>query len=595
MFYTEQESLNINWRSIEYEKTLYNPALTSNKRGQPKAESLFLSCEIEMSDSGQVLAMSPDAVIEQIIDSRGSNVEIGHLPSRSTFMYRPNPRFMRDFVPPGLSSRPEQSTLKIELDAGLHKRISGEIGIKGYFYALVAESLEYMELPFEPNENWVSITPDVEIRVLEARNEASMYQFNIEQRPESVPELVFIRIGDYLPSRLIVDRQIIIQTSSAGSGGGGGEGSIGGKGSGTGRAEKIRYTIAVNPAHQKIPFELEQIPLSVLAEPAPSKTLGSNTTESLPIRRNSSRDRRMPEQVEPQFDKKIADCFKVDWSSIAYSKTLHNPAVSGKNRDQRVSEKLVLRCQAEILDPKMIVGTCDIPIIERITNCNGRDAAIRKTQSRLNRMCYNTLQYRPSLVPTSPSSLIYWEGRARLALGLPLKARHRPKRALVLQPVHLGIDLDPELLRHEKGEIGSVKGYFHALTAESFKHVEVPFKPDNKWVRLTSEVEIQVRKAWHTGTKARFDIEQRWRTGGSAHRLCVGDNLTDGIVVERQFIGSGSRPDVPYKFGRSLPDSTGGAGGCDIGQRVEKIDYLIATSPKHNRVPFEIDHIPLPK
>jgi hypothetical protein len=380
-----------------------------------------------------------------------------------------------------------------------------------------------------------------------------------------------------------------------GAGGGGGEGSIGGKGSGTGRAEKICYTIAVNPAHQKIPFELEQIPLSAFAEPASSKPFGSNTMESPPIRRRPSRDRRMPERVEPQFDKKVADRFKVDWSSIAYSKTLHNPAVSGKKRDQRVSEKLVLRCQAEILDPKMIVGTCDIPIIERITDGKGGDAAIRKTQSRLNRMCYNTLQYRPSLVPTSPSSLIYWEGRARLALGLPLKSRHRPKHASVLQPVHLGIDLDPELLRHAKGEIGSVKGCFHALTAESFKHVEVPFKSDDKWVRLTSDVEIQVRKAWHTGTKARFDIRQRGQTETDAHDLQVGDSLPDEIVVDRQFIGKSSRPEPPIKFGRSLPGLIGGSGGSDIGQWVEKIDYLIATGPKHNKIPFEIEHIPLPK
>ena len=37
------ENLNIRWRSIEYEKTLYNPALTSNKQGQPQAEGLSVS------------------------------------------------------------------------------------------------------------------------------------------------------------------------------------------------------------------------------------------------------------------------------------------------------------------------------------------------------------------------------------------------------------------------------------------------------------------------------------------------------------------------------------------------------------------------
>jgi len=598
------ENLKIRWLSIEYEKTLYNPAFTSNKQGQPQAEGLSVSFEIEMPDSGRMLAVSPYAVIEQITDSRGSNVEIGHLPPQSTFIYRPNPRFYRGFMPPGRLSRPEQSTLKIELDAGLHKRTSGEIGIKGHFYALLAESLEYVELPFEANDNWVHLTPDVEIRVREARNEASMYQFDIEQRPEIVPDLMGVRIGDYLPSWLVVDRQIIVQTSAVGSGGGGSSGRIGGKGSGTGRAEKIRYTIAVNPTHQIIPFELEQIDLSVLNKPAPSQVRGSNQPKSAPIARQMqnitrrsarSSAQRLPEQVKPQSNDEITKCFEVDWSSITYRKTLYNPAASAKSKDQRVSEKLSVYCQASILDPKLIIGTCDIPVIEQIIDGKGRETDISRAQPRSNPMYYSTLEYKPSLTPTLPSSLFYWEGKARLALGLPLRARHLPKHASVLQPVRMGIQLDPGLLRRDTGEIGSIKGYFHALTAESSKHVEVPFKPDNKWVRLTSDVEIQVRKAWHTGTRARFDIRQRGRTGAGTRDLYVGDSLPDAIVVERQFIGKESRPKPPVKFGRSLPGPIGGSGGSDTGRQVEKIDYLIATSPKYNRIPFEIEHIPLPE
>ena len=69
------ENLNIRWRSIEYEKTLYNPALTSNKQGQSKAENLSISFEIEMSDSGLILKTCPNAVIEQITDSKGNSIK----------------------------------------------------------------------------------------------------------------------------------------------------------------------------------------------------------------------------------------------------------------------------------------------------------------------------------------------------------------------------------------------------------------------------------------------------------------------------------------------------------------------------------------
>jgi len=597
------ENLNVRWRSIEYKKTLYNPALTSNKQGQPKAEGLSVSIEVEMPDSGLILSTCPDAVIGQITDSRGGNIETALSSSRSRFMYGPNRRFMPVVGP---SSGPERHNLRVGLDAGLLEQINGEISLKGHFYALVAESLEYVELPFKPSDKWVRLTPDLEIRVREARNEASMYQFHIEQRPEIVLRLDSVQIGDYLPGRLVVCRQTIIQTGAVGVGGegsGGGTG-IGEKGSGIGKAEKIRYTIAVNPAHQTIPFEIKRIPLSDLAEPAVSQMRGSNQPEPALTRRqmqNITRRgarraaQRMPEQVKPQFDKEVADCFEVNWSSIIYNKILYNPAVSGKSGDSRVSEKLSVRCEARILDPKLIVGTCDIPVIEKITDGKGRDADISRAQPRSNRMYYHTLQYQPSLIPTLPSSLIYWEGKARLALGLPLRARHLPKRASVLQPVRMSIQLDPGLLRQDPVEIGCIKGYFHALTAETSKHVEVPFKPDNKWVRLTSDVEIQVHKAWHTGTEARYDIRQRGRTGADAHDLYVSDSLPDGIVVERQFIGNSSRPKPPVKFGRSLPGSIGGSGGHDSGQQIEKIDYLIAVDPTHYIIPFEIEHIPLPE
>ena len=569
-----------------YEKTLYNPALTSNKQGQPKAESLSLSCEIEMPDSGLVLATCYNAIIEQITDNQGRNVEIGLLPSRSTPMYRHNPRFNRGFIPAGRPRGPEHSPLRLELDAGSCERISGEIRLKGHFYALTAESFEYVELPFEPNDNWVSITPDVEIRVRQARNDASMYQFEIEQRPENAPNLVFIHTGDYLPSRLVVDRQVITQRSAVGAGGGGASGSIGGTGSGTGRAEKIRFTIAVNPTHLAIPFELEQIDLSLFAEPAPSQARSPNRTELTP-------GKRMPEQAKPQFDEKVADCFKVDWSSITYSKTLNNPVVSTNSEDQLVSEKLYVRCQAKILDPKLVVGTCDIPIIERIADSKGRDTDINMAEPRSNRMSYRTLRYQPSLIPTPQSMLIQWEMKARLALGLPLLARHRPQRSSELQPVRLSVQLDPGLLRQDPGEVGLIKGHFHALTAESLKHVKIPFKSNDKWVRLTTDVEIQVPKVWQTGSRSRFEIRQRGQAGRRTSRLLVGDRLPGEIVVDRQFIGADGQQ-ARLRGGRPLPGSISGSGSIG-GRRIEQIDFLIAVRPTHNRIPFEIEHIPLPE
>jgi len=458
-------------------------------------------------------------------------------------------------------------------------------------------------VPFKANDNWVRLTPDVEIRVLEARNEASMYQYNIEQRPENVPYLVGVRVGDYLPGRLVVGRQCVVQRGAVGASGGGGEGRIGGKGSGIGRAERIRYIIAVNPAHHTVPFELEHIPLAVLSGPTPSQARSSNRTARLPViqhlqnrarKEKKNEAEKMREQAKLEFNTKVAKCFKVSWHSITYSKTLYNPAVSAKGRDQKVSESLSVSCEAEILDPKLVVGTCKKPIIEQVTDSKGRDTDISRAQPRSSRMYmyYDTPRYRPSRTLTPPSPLAQLEGKAS-ALKLPLRPRHRLQRSMELQPVRMGIKLDPGLLGQGQREIGRVKGYFHALIAESFEHVEVPFKANDKWVRLTSDVEIQVHKAWHTGSAARFDIRQRGR-GTRARRLHVEDRLSGGIVVDREFIGAGGQPDTPFRGRRSLPGPIGGPGRYNIGRRIEKIDYLIAVGPSHHRIPFEFEHIPLP-
>ena len=579
------ESPNIRWRSIEYEKKLYNPAQTSNKQGRPKVENLSISFDVETFNSGVILSTCPDAVIEQITDSQGNNIESVPFSPRSSFMYVHIPRPDGYFVQAGKPVRPELIALHVSFEDGLSEQIKDQIELKGYFYALTAESLEYVEMPFKQNNEWVHLTPGVEVRIRKARNESYQYQFDIEQRPENVTDISRVQIGDYLPSRLVVDREFIVKTSSAGADGWHSTGKIGGEGDGIGRAEKIRYTIAVNPTHQTIPFEVKRIPLSDIAEPAPAQTNSSNRKGL----------KSLTEQAKPQFNKEVADCFEVKWNYITYRKTLYNPAIPGKSRDRRGSENLSVNIEARILDPRTIIGTCDKPVIEQVTDGNGRDADISMAQSPSDRMNYHTLEYRPSFTRTPPSWLLQSEIKARTALGLPLRARHMPKGTLVLQPIRMSIQLDPGLLRQDTVEISSIKGCFHALAAESTKHIEVPFRPDNKWVRLTSDVEIQVRKARHRGTAAHFDIRQRERTGTASHDLYVGDSLPDGIVVERQFIGKSSRMAPPFKFGRSLPGHIGGSGRHNSGQRIEKIDYLIAVGLIHNRIPFEFEHIPLPK
>jgi len=304
--------------------------------------------------------------------------------------------------------------------------------------------------------------------------------------------------------------------------------------------------------------------------------------------RNKARGR--GEQIEPQFDKKIAGLFKTQWNSITYTKTLNNPEGSSRGRNQGESESLSVYCNSEILDPKLIIGTCNRPVIEQVTDSQGRDTNISMSQPGWN-MFYSTLRYGMKFV--QPSRLARLEVRVRRALGLPLLARHRPIRTNELQPVGIGIPLDPGLLG--RGEIECIKGYFHVLRAESIKHVKVPFKSNDKWVRLTGDMEIQLKEASQKGLSARFDIKQRGQADDRRHQLLVGDFLPGEIVVGRQFIGADGRAPHPGGMGSRLLSGRVSGGGSIGGYLVDKIDFQIAVGAKHYKIPFEIEHIPLPE
>jgi len=158
--------------------------------------------------------------------------------------------------------------MQINLDVGLSKQKGGEIGrVKGRFFALVAESLEYVEIPFKPSDDWVRLTPDMEIRLRDAQCTEKRFLFSTNRRPQGGASMRTLPVQDYWPGRVVAARELIgedgkpishsfgIQRLPArlleGTNGGGPDCLI----------KSIRFLIAVNPAHHEIPFVLEHIPL----------------------------------------------------------------------------------------------------------------------------------------------------------------------------------------------------------------------------------------------------------------------------------------------------------------------------------------------
>jgi hypothetical protein len=291
----------VNWESLRYNKSVeqYNPEISSNRQPSGSNESLILSCEIEIKDPNLVLGTLRQGFITEITNSKGRNVKINQERPQVSHMPCEGLRYRQRFTQPPVIPRwrallrkflriqpapfrPEMITelqppqIQFDLDLGLLESSGGKIrSVRGYFYALTAESTEYVDVPFEPNDQWVSLTDEVAIQIKEANCTISgssvRYNYEIEENQPGGRGIRPLGAEDYLPEKIVMDRQLIAEDDkqinrSMGFGflpayvGGSTSGSSSGPG-GISPVKKIRFVIAVKPKHCKIPFDLKNIPL----------------------------------------------------------------------------------------------------------------------------------------------------------------------------------------------------------------------------------------------------------------------------------------------------------------------------------------------
>jgi len=288
-----EDNFEVSWTRISYTKTVsLSNTDGSEDQDQDVSERMSLSCEVEMLDPNFVLGVSRAPVIEEMTDDKGGKIEIDTGSSSSFQMRYEAPRYDRRYVspiktakwktavrsalrlPPKESSQPrwvEQIRpvrMQIDLNVGLGEKAPEKIGrVKGYFYALIAESYEYVDVPFKKSDKWIRLTPDVEVQITDAWCKGSSYRISTKGRPEGGRSIHSLSAETYLPARLVMDRQLVGPDNElvrrhrspflpyhVG-------GNSSGSGSNMGQIKKIRYVIAVNPAHYEIPFVLENIPL----------------------------------------------------------------------------------------------------------------------------------------------------------------------------------------------------------------------------------------------------------------------------------------------------------------------------------------------
>jgi hypothetical protein len=302
--------------------------------------------------------------------------------------------------------------------------------------------------------------------------------------------------------------------------------------------------------------------------------------------------------VEVGVDKKATDLFEVNWESVRYNKSVsrNNLKISSDQQDSRVSENLSLLCQVEIKDPNLVLGICTEGIITEMTDNQGQKVDPGQKLPQLKHMSYEGPRYRQRY--TQRPKLSRW----RTVINSIFRIQQTPFRPQLyneLQPSRLNMQLDIGLLDPPEGEIKSLKGYFYAMTAESLEYVDVPFEPNNTWVRLTDDLDIQVSEAQCTVSPSRvrynYSIEERRAGGNRRNRLTAADYLPEKIVTSRQFIGIDGKPTRSFSGLNSLPAHVTGRGsGSGNYARIEKIRFVIAVKPSHHKIPFELKKIPLP-
>ncbi len=292
-----EDNFEVSWTRISYNKTVsvrstYDPG----DRKQEVSERLSLECEVDILDPNLVLGTSRSLMIEEMTSDKGEDIAVEPRSSGSMRMSYEAPRYDRRFVaptrppkwksavrsalslPPKEGSQPQwteqvrPTRMQIDLGVDLNEQAGGEISrVKGYFYALVADSFEYVDVPFKKSDKWVRLTPDVEVQVSEAWCKDSSYRLSTKRGPEGGRSMRPLSVETYLPARLVMGRQLVgpddksVQRRSRSPflpfhvGG-----SSSGSSTNMGQITKIRYVIAVNPTHYEIPFVLENIPLPKL-------------------------------------------------------------------------------------------------------------------------------------------------------------------------------------------------------------------------------------------------------------------------------------------------------------------------------------------
>ena len=272
--------LTADWTSVSLTSQIDKSSDSPGPQTLESSRSLTISGEVNIIDSNGLIGLTSSVASAFVTDENGREIpnSSGSFPVR---FYQP-PHSMPAM--PGLAGglQPYHFSVSMPMDPNVAypQRVSR---MEWSMYALVAETYEVVDVPFKVTQDWIQVVPGLEILVEQATAEGNKYQYNVRARfnVKQVDWLlggsVFMREGDELADRLMLEIQILnAQGKPVRSGSGAFGSSSSGSGSGNqmtytmtgqgtcencGAAATFRYRLAVNPYEQEVRFVLENIPV----------------------------------------------------------------------------------------------------------------------------------------------------------------------------------------------------------------------------------------------------------------------------------------------------------------------------------------------
>jgi hypothetical protein len=270
--------LATDWEYISVSMTsqVYNPAVRPDATVQGPQWSMSLASIIDIVDSNGLIGWAQNPSSVKAYDQNGQVIVNSTTDSPFVRWYQqPRSWSLPDSFPSSMRLDRVSLNLAVEPNVDYPDVLSK---VEWAMNVLVADEIKAVDVPFQPGETWVELTPGLEILVEQATVEEGKYQYRIQVKYDNT-KVDYLLSGsislwrdEALPPAAVLKMEVLNaegQSLQGGSSGSyhGSNGLMTGTASGSGScatcgtATTIRYTLAFDLYEQEATFVLTDVPV----------------------------------------------------------------------------------------------------------------------------------------------------------------------------------------------------------------------------------------------------------------------------------------------------------------------------------------------